>query len=113
MEHTLLVTTAETIAHAVVGLNPTTLPPATVLGGQRFAQAGITGVVEEDFFDWVVEVPGGEGFVRTLARRLMRFAWGGRARRDEGAVRERDRRRAASPPRRVLHPGLACGEDGG
>lgn len=76
VEHTLLVTTAEIIAHAVVGLDPATLPPATVLSGQRFAQAGISGVVEEDFFDWVVEVAGGESFVRTLAPRLMRFSWG-------------------------------------
>lgn len=76
VEHSLLVTTAEIIAHAVVGLDPATLAPATVLNGQRFAQAGISGVVEEDFFDWVVEVPGGESFVRTLARRLMRFSWG-------------------------------------
>lgn len=76
VEHSLLVTTAEIIAHAVVGLDPATLSPATVLNGQRFAQAGISGVVEEDFFDWVVEVPGGESFVRTLSRRLMRFSWG-------------------------------------
>lgn len=75
VEHSLLVTMAEIIAHAVVGLDPATLPPASVLSGQRFAQAGISGVVEEDFFDWVVEVPGGESFVRTLARRLMRFSW--------------------------------------
>ena len=26
-------------------------------------------------FDWVLEVPGGEAFVRTLARRLARFDW--------------------------------------
>lgn len=76
LDHSLLVITAEIIAHAVVGLDPATLPPVSVLSGQRFEQAGITGVVEEDFFDWVVEVAGGENFVRTLARRLTRFAWG-------------------------------------
>ena len=27
-------------------------------------------MVEVDFFDWVLEVPGGESFVRTLARRV-------------------------------------------
>jgi SAM-dependent methyltransferase len=75
VEHSLLVSSAEVIAHAVVGLDPKTLPPATVLSGQRFDQAGISGVVEEDFFDWVIEVPGGDRFVRTLARRLTRFAW--------------------------------------
>lgn len=76
VEHSLLVSSAEVIAHAVVGLDPATLAPATVLSGRRFEQAGISGVVEEDFFDWVVEVERGEAFVRTLARRLMRFAWG-------------------------------------
>jgi len=75
IDHTLLVISAEIIAHAVVGLDPRTLPPASVLGGQRFAQAGISGVIEEDFFGWVVEVPGGDQFVASLARRLTRFAW--------------------------------------
>lgn len=75
IDHTLLVVSAEVIAHAVVGLDPGLLPPASVLSGQRFAQAGISGVIEQDFFDWVVEVPGGEAFVRALAKRLTRFAW--------------------------------------
>jgi hypothetical protein len=75
IDHTLLVVSAEVIAHAVVGLDPALLPPASVLSGQRFAQAGITGVIEQDFFDWVVEVPEGEAFIQALARRLTRFAW--------------------------------------
>jgi SAM-dependent methyltransferase len=75
IDHTLLVVSAEVIAHAVVGLDPALLPPASVLSGQRFAQAGISGVIEQDFFDWVVEVPGGEAFVQALAKRLTRFAW--------------------------------------
>ena len=75
IDHTLLVISAEIIAHAVVGIDPATLEPASVLNGQRFIQAGITGVVEEDFFDWVVEIPEGPSFVRTLVRRLMRFDW--------------------------------------
>jgi len=75
IDHTLLVVSAEVIAHAVVGLDPALLPPASVLSGQRFAQAGIAGVIEQDFFDWVVEVPEGEAFVQALAQRLTRFAW--------------------------------------
>jgi SAM-dependent methyltransferase len=75
IDHTLLVVSAEVIAHAVVGLDPALLPPASVLSGQRFAQAGIAGVIEQDFFDWVVEVPEGEAFVQALAKRLTRFAW--------------------------------------
>jgi len=50
-------------------------PPAGEPGG-LFAQAQITGVVDHDFFDWVVEVAGGRQWVKTLARRLARFAWG-------------------------------------
>jgi SAM-dependent methyltransferase len=75
IEHTLLVNSAEVIAHLVLGLDVTDMQPATLLGGQRFALAQIYGVVDEDFFDWVLEVPGGTSFVRTLARRLARFDW--------------------------------------
>ena len=75
IDHTLLVISAEVIAHSVVGLDPTLLLPASVLSGQSFAQAGISGVIEQDFFDWVAEVPEGEAFVRQLATRLTRFAW--------------------------------------
>jgi SAM-dependent methyltransferase len=75
LEHTLLVNSADVIAHLVVGLEVTNLQPADLLGGQRFDLAGLYGVVERDFFDWVLEVPGGAAFVRTLARRLARFEW--------------------------------------
>ena len=77
VEHTLLVTMAEIIGHAVVGFDPAdpTISPATILSGRLFASAQIGGVVESDFFDWPVEVPGGAAFIRTLARRLTRFTW--------------------------------------
>jgi SAM-dependent methyltransferase len=75
LEHTLLVNSAETIAHLVLGVDVTDLQPVTLLGGHRFTLSQIYGVVEEDFFDWVIEVPGGDSFVRTLARRLTRFDW--------------------------------------
>jgi hypothetical protein len=35
----------------------------------------IHGVVEADFFDWVLEVPGGPEFVTGLAHRIARFDW--------------------------------------
>lgn len=78
IEHTLLVVTAEIIGHAVIGFDVADpqLGAATIVRGQLFASAQIRGVVEEDFFDWVVEVDGGPAFVTTLARRLARFAWG-------------------------------------
>jgi hypothetical protein len=75
IEHTLLVNSAEVIAHLVLGLDVTDMQPATLLKGTQFDLAQIYGVVEEDFFDWVLEVPGGESFVRTLARRVARFDW--------------------------------------
>lgn len=77
VEHTLLVVSAELIAHGVIGFDPTdpTIPVASLLGGSLFSRANIGGVVESDFFDWLIEVEGGDQFVRGLARRLMRFAW--------------------------------------
>ncbi|MFI5558551.1 N-6 DNA methylase [Amycolatopsis japonica] len=75
IEHTLLVNSAEIIAHLVLGIAVVDMQPASILRGQRFDQAQIYGVVEQDFFDWVLEVEGGADLVRTLARRLSRFAW--------------------------------------
>ncbi len=75
IEHSLLVNSAEIIAHAVLGLSFETLPPASLLGGTKFEEVGVYGVVETDFFDWILDVPGGDVFVRTLARRLGRFDW--------------------------------------
>ena len=75
IEHTLLVNSAEIIAHAVLGLQPETISPAALLGGEKFDESGIFGVVEQDFFDWVVEVENGPAFTRTLSKRLARFDW--------------------------------------
>lgn len=77
VDHTLLVLTAEAIAHAVVGFDLETdqLTAAEVTRGTRFREAQIYGVVEEDFFDWVLQVEGGEAFVLDLVRRVARFDW--------------------------------------
>ena len=75
IEHTLLVVSAEVIAHAVLGIDPTVVPPNDLISGRMFEQAGVHGVVEADFFDWVGELPAGEQWVRTLSRRLRRFSW--------------------------------------
>ena len=76
VEHTLLVNSAEIIAHSLLGINAEALDPAALLSGSVFEQSGIFGVVEQDFFDWIVEVEEGPRFVRSLARRLSRFDWG-------------------------------------
>ena len=77
VDHTLLVAMAEVISHAVVGFHPEdpSVSAATLMSGALFTRAQIAGVVEADFFDWIVEVPGGDRFVKSLARRLARFAW--------------------------------------
>ncbi|MDO3110002.1 N-6 DNA methylase [Mycobacteroides abscessus] len=79
INHTLLVTTAELIAHAVLGFNvgPSgSLTARQITSGTEFANARIRGVVEADFFDWVTDTPAGESFVRNLGRRISRFDWG-------------------------------------
>jgi len=78
IDHTLLVLTAEVIAHAVVGFDISPVGPLTptaLARGTEFANSLIYGVVEADFFDWVLEVPGGPAFVADLARRIARFDW--------------------------------------
>ncbi len=75
VEHTYLVNTAEVIAHAIVGFEIESIAPASLLSGSKFEESGIAGVVEADFFDWVAHIPGGEPFVRSLARRVGRFRW--------------------------------------
>jgi len=78
VDHTLLVLTAEVIAHAALGWDVSPagpLTPTAIARGTEFANAQIYGVVEADFFDWVLEVPGGTEFVEDLARRVGRFDW--------------------------------------
>lgn len=75
VEHTLLVNSAEIIAHSVLGLDVSSIDPHEVLAGTVFTRSSIYGVVEQDFFDWPLEVEGGPEFVRSLTRRLARFEW--------------------------------------
>jgi SAM-dependent methyltransferase len=77
IDHTLLVMIAKVIGHAVVGFHPEAshITARRIVSGELFTAAQIGGVVEGDFFDWIIEVPGGDRFVKHLARRLARFAW--------------------------------------
>lgn len=78
IDHTVLVLTSEIIAHAVLGFDISSsgpLTPRALARGTEFANAQIFGVVESDFFDWVLEVPGGPDFVTELANRISRFDW--------------------------------------
>jgi len=77
VRHTYLVILAELIAHAAIGFpivaQGTNM--ASLLAGHQFTTRNIKGVVEPDFFDWVIEAPDGEKFVRGIARRIARFDW--------------------------------------
>lgn len=75
LDHTMLVMEAEIIAHLVVGLDPSTLDAAALLAGDEFHNAGITNVVESDFFDWPAQVDGGADLVHDLAREIGQFDW--------------------------------------
>lgn len=78
VSHTLLVLSAEIIAHAAIGYDTRPghgLESHELVTGTNFRQAQIYGVVEEDFFDWVLDVDGGQQFLDQLARRVSRFSW--------------------------------------
>jgi hypothetical protein len=78
IDHTLLVLTAEIIAHAVIGFDISRtgpLTPQALASGTAFSSSQIHGVVEADFFDWVLHTPGGPQFVVDLADRVARFDW--------------------------------------
>lgn len=79
VEHTYLVIVATLIAHIVIGFDPVELgqASASTLSGQMFARSGIRGVGEAGFFDWVLDVTGGEHIVADLSRRLSVFVWAG------------------------------------
>lgn len=75
VDHTLLVVTAGLVAHAVADL-ALDHPPRALLSGDVLAAAGLHGVVDRDCFShWLLAVPGGESFLKSLADRLARLDW--------------------------------------
>jgi hypothetical protein len=77
--HTYLVLAAELIAHEVMDIS-VDVPDGDFRGlleGQRFAMAGLHGVVEADFFDWPATLPEGQPVIAGIARRLSKFDWSG------------------------------------
>lgn len=76
VNHTLLVITAEAIAHAIIGFDVVhQLREDQIVSGELFAGAQVYGVVEQDFFDWPIHRPGGKEFIADLVRRVARFDW--------------------------------------
>jgi hypothetical protein len=77
VEHTYLVLLATLIGHAVVGfdLNATRNEPGVLLSGQLFEQAGLLGVGQAGFFDWILDADDGSTIVSDMARRVASFRW--------------------------------------
>ena len=70
-QHTYLTVVAKTMATRILGVD---LPNAAdLLAGTAFADAGIHGAVESDFFDWVLDAEGGPDLVERIARQVNRF----------------------------------------
>ena len=70
-QHTFLVIVAKCIAVAVLHIRED--DPRKLLNGEAFANAGILGAVESDFFDWVIEDAEGEALVRRIMAHVRRF----------------------------------------
>lgn len=71
-QHTYLTVVAKTMATVAAGFSP--LPdPVDLLAGEPFANAGIIGAVESDFFDWVVAEPEGRLLTQRIAQQVARF----------------------------------------
>jgi SAM-dependent methyltransferase len=70
-QHTYLTVVAKTMAVRVLGMN---LPePEELLSGRAFSDAGIEGVVESDFFDWILESAESRDLISRVARQVARF----------------------------------------
>jgi SAM-dependent methyltransferase len=70
-QHTYLTIVAKTVAVHVLGLD---MPaPQDLLAGRPFTEAGITGVVESDFFDWPLAASAGSDLVSRIATQAARF----------------------------------------
>lgn len=79
IDHTLLVLEAMAIGHAVMDIPLSELisDVPRFISGAEFANAGIHGVMEAGFFDWVLAAgPDGAKFIAQLIRRVDVFDWG-------------------------------------
>jgi SAM-dependent methyltransferase len=71
LQHTYLTIIAKTMAAKVLGVPID--QPGDLLSGHHFSEAGIGGVVESDFFDWLLESAKGPDLVRRIALQVARF----------------------------------------
>jgi len=70
-QHTYLTIIAKTMAARVLGV--AAAEPAELLSGRRFNEAGISGLVESDFFDWPLAAVQGPDLVHRIALQASRF----------------------------------------
>ncbi len=70
-QHTYLTVVAKTMATRALGIPLP--PPADLLSGKAFRDASITGAVESDFFDWILDAPAGDALVSRIAAQAGRF----------------------------------------
>ena len=70
-QHTYLTVVAKTMATRVLGIPLP--PPSDLLSGKAFRDASITGAVESDFFDWILDAPAGDALVSRIAAQAGRF----------------------------------------
>ena len=70
-QHTYLTAIAKTMATHVLGADVPS--PSDLLAGRPLQEAGISGVVESDFFDWPLGSGRGDDLVRRIALQAGRF----------------------------------------
>jgi SAM-dependent methyltransferase len=71
LQHTFLVIVAKAVAARLMEVEAD--DPQAILSGRSFADAGVLGAVESDFFDWVLLAAEGADLVRRLTRHVSRF----------------------------------------
>lgn len=71
-QHTYLTIVAKTMATHVLGITVTP-EPQDLLAGRPFVEAGISGAVESDFFDWLLASERGQDLVGRIALQAKRF----------------------------------------
>lgn len=71
LQHTYLTIIAKTMAAKVLDVPVT--EPTELLSGRHFLEAGIGGVVESDFFDWLLASSKGLDLVRRISLQAGRF----------------------------------------
>jgi hypothetical protein len=74
IQHTYLTLVAKTMATLMLGVE--TPPASDLLAGKPFQEAGIEGVVESDFFDWVLTAAEGGTVVNQISAQVARFRLG-------------------------------------